>query len=102
MTTGVDIVTSALLKARVTGVGNPPDAEQTTRAFSLLNDMLALWSSQRWLTYHLLGFRHRLYRRAVLYDRARRRYRRHCAAGPDRKRLYPHLGEGRPCRSTIR
>lgn len=56
MTTGVDIVTSALLKARVTGVGNPPDAEQTARAFSLLNDMLALWSSQRWLTYHLLDF----------------------------------------------
>lgn len=56
MTTGVDICTSALLKARVTGVGNPPDAEQLSRAFSLLNDMLALWSSQRWLTYHLLDF----------------------------------------------
>jgi hypothetical protein len=56
MTTGTDICTSALLKARVTGVGNPPDAEQTARSFSLLNDMLALWSSQRWLTFHLLDF----------------------------------------------
>ncbi len=56
MTTGTDIITSALLKARVTGVSNPPDADQITRSLSLLNDMLALWSSQRWLTYHLLDF----------------------------------------------
>ena len=56
MTTGTDICTSALLKARVTGVGNPPDADQISRSLSLLNDMLALWSSQRWLTYHLLDF----------------------------------------------
>jgi hypothetical protein len=56
MATGTDICTSALLKARVTGVGNEADAEQISRALSLLNDMLALWSSQRWLTYHLLDF----------------------------------------------
>lgn len=56
MTTGIDICTSALLKARVIGVGNAPDADQINRSLSLLNDMLSLWSSQRWLTFHLLDF----------------------------------------------
>ncbi len=51
MPTGTDICTAALLRAGVTGVGNPPSADQITRALQLLNDMLALWSSKRWLNY---------------------------------------------------
>lgn len=51
MPTGTDICTSALLRARVTGVGNPPSADQISRSLILLNDILALWSSKRWLNY---------------------------------------------------
>lgn len=51
MPTGTDICTTALLRAGVLGVGNPPSADQITRALALLNDMLALWSSKRWLNY---------------------------------------------------
>jgi hypothetical protein len=51
MPTGTDICTSALVRAGVLGVGNPPAADQISRALVLLNDMLALWSSKRWLNY---------------------------------------------------
>jgi hypothetical protein len=51
MPTGTDICTAALLRAGVTGVGNPPSADQISRALALLNDMLALWSSKRWINY---------------------------------------------------
>jgi len=51
MPTGTDICTTALLRAGVLGVGNPPSADQISRALILLNDMLALWSSKRWLNY---------------------------------------------------
>lgn len=54
MPTGTDICTSALLRAGVTGVGNPPSADQISRALILLNDMLALWSSKRWLDYAII------------------------------------------------
>lgn len=51
MPTGTDICTTALLRAGVTGVGNPPTAGQIVRSLELLNDMLALWSHKRWLNY---------------------------------------------------
>ena len=51
MPTGTDICTTALLRAGILGVGNPPSADQISRAIILLNDMLALWSSKRWLNY---------------------------------------------------
>lgn len=51
MPTGTDICTTALLRAGVLGVGNPPSADQISRCLILLNDMLALWSSKRWLNY---------------------------------------------------
>lgn len=51
MPTGTDICTSALMRAGVLGVGNPPSADQISRALVLLNDMLALWSAKRWLNY---------------------------------------------------
>src|ERR1700732_5123343 len=56
MPTGTDICTAALLRAGVAGVGNPPSADQIMRALALLNDMLALWSSKRWLNYAELDF----------------------------------------------
>lgn len=51
MPTGTDICTTALLRAGILGVGNPPSADQISRALALLNDMLAVWSSKRWLNY---------------------------------------------------
>lgn len=54
--TGTDICTDALRHSGVCGVGNPPDAEQITDALRLLNNMLAVWSSKRWLDYALLDF----------------------------------------------
>lgn len=51
MPTGTDICTQALVNSGVLGVGNPPSADQTTRALALLNNMLAVWSSKRWLNY---------------------------------------------------
>lgn len=54
--TGTDICTDALLHSGVLGVGNPPDAEQISTALRLLNNMLAVWSSKRWLDYALLDF----------------------------------------------
>jgi hypothetical protein len=51
MPTGTDICTSALIRAGVLGVGNPPSSDQISRALVLLNDMLALWSHKRWLNY---------------------------------------------------
>jgi len=54
--TGTDIITDALVNAGICGVGNPPDADQTSRGLRLLNNMLALWSAKRWLDYALLDF----------------------------------------------
>lgn len=51
MPTGTDICTSALLRAGVIGAGDPAGPDQIARAMVLLNDMLALWSSKRWLNY---------------------------------------------------
>lgn len=51
MPTGTDICSAALLRAGVTGVGNPPSADQISRAMGLLQDMLDLWAGERWLNY---------------------------------------------------
>jgi hypothetical protein len=56
MPTGTDICTQALVNSGVLGVGNPPAADQITRALALLNNMLAVWSSKRWLNYAELDF----------------------------------------------
>lgn len=52
--TAKQICTSALRAARVTGKGLEPDAEDISTAFDLLNELLALWSSRRWLVYRLV------------------------------------------------
>src|SRR5689334_17457455 len=52
--TGTDLCTDALVNAGVCGVGNPPDADQISRAFRLLQNLLAVWQSKRWLVYHLV------------------------------------------------
>src|ERR1700722_5997638 len=52
--TPLDIVTQALKKAGVLGVGQTPLAEDTNDAFYDLNDMIAQWARKRWLMWHLL------------------------------------------------
>jgi hypothetical protein len=52
--TPLDIITLALKKAGVVGVGQTPEAEDTNDAFSDLNMMLGQWSRRRWLVFHLV------------------------------------------------
>jgi hypothetical protein len=52
--TPLDLITSALKKAGVVGVGQTPEAEDTNDAFTDLNMMLGQWSRRRWLVYHLV------------------------------------------------
>lgn len=54
MTTGTDIITAALKKSGVLGVGQSASAEDTTDAFNDLNQMLAQWQRKRWMVYHLV------------------------------------------------
>jgi hypothetical protein len=54
MTTALQIVTSALKKSGVIGVGQTASAEDANDAFDDLNDMLAQWQRKRWLVYHLV------------------------------------------------
>lgn len=54
MTTPQDIVTQALKKSGVLGVGQTALAEDINDGFTDLNDMLAQWRRKRWLVYHLV------------------------------------------------
>lgn len=54
MTTALGIVTAALKKSGVLGVGQSASAEDSNDAFDDLNDMLAQWARKRWLVYHLV------------------------------------------------
>lgn len=54
MTTGADIVTQALKKAGILGIGRNPTADDTQDALADLNDMLAEWNTQRLMIWHLL------------------------------------------------
>lgn len=54
MPTGTDIVTYALKKAGVLGVGRNASAQDTTDGLADLNDMLAEWNTQRWMIWDLL------------------------------------------------
>jgi hypothetical protein len=53
MTPG-DIITRALKKTGVLGVGQTASAEDMSDALADLNDMLAQWQRKRWLVYHLV------------------------------------------------
>ncbi len=53
-TTVSDILIQSLKKAGVLGVGQLANAEDMNDAFQDLNDMLAQWSVQRWLVWHLI------------------------------------------------
>jgi hypothetical protein len=57
-TTALDIITQALKKAGILGVGQTPLAEDVNDAFSDLNDMLGQWQRKRWLVYHLVTYEH--------------------------------------------
>lgn len=56
MTTALDIITQAMKKAGVLGVGQTPLAEDTNDAFQDLNDMLGQWQRKRWLVFHLVDY----------------------------------------------
>lgn len=50
-TTGNDVVDQALRKAGILGQGRTASAEDSNDALADLNDMLAEWNTQRWLTW---------------------------------------------------
>lgn len=52
--TGTDIVTYALKKAGILGIGRNASAQDTTDALADLNDMIAEWNTQRWMIWDLL------------------------------------------------
>lgn len=54
MTTCRDILTFALKKAGVTGMGRNPSAAMTTDALADFQDMIAQWQTNRWLVWNLL------------------------------------------------
>jgi len=54
MTTALDLITGAMDDAGIIGVGQTPLAEDTNKALSRLNAMIAQWSRRRWLVYHLV------------------------------------------------
>jgi hypothetical protein len=56
MTTPLDIITQALKKAGVLGVGQTPLAEDTNDAFNDLQDMLGQWQRKRWLVWCLVDY----------------------------------------------
>lgn len=57
-TTPLDIITQALKKAGILGVGQTPLAEDTNDAYSDLQDMLGQWQRKRWLIWHLVDYEH--------------------------------------------
>lgn len=52
--TGRDIVTYALKKAGITGVGRAPSAMDINDGLADLNDMVAEWNMQRWMVWNLV------------------------------------------------
>jgi len=54
MTTPLDLITLALKKATVLGVGQDALPEDVNDAFNELNYMMAQWAQKRWLVYHLV------------------------------------------------
>lgn len=58
MTTGTDFCTEALRYAGILGQGIEASGEDTAIAKNILNDMLAEWSTRRWLVYHLVDTAH--------------------------------------------
>lgn len=56
MTTPMDVITAALKKAGILGVGQIALAEDINDAYADLNDMLAQWQRKRWLIWHLVDY----------------------------------------------
>ncbi len=54
MSTGKQICTNALRAARIIGKGIEAQAEDISTAHGILNELLAEWSSRRWLVYRLV------------------------------------------------
>jgi len=51
MTTARDIITFALKKSGVLGVGRPASADDISDGLADFNDMLALWNRERWMVW---------------------------------------------------
>jgi len=56
MTTPKEVITQALKKAGVLGVGQIALAEDVNDAYSDLQDMLGQWQRKRWLIWHLVDY----------------------------------------------
>lgn len=54
MATVADLLTRALKKAGILGVGQAASGEDVSDALADANDMLAQWNRKRWLVYHLV------------------------------------------------
>lgn len=54
MATGNEIVVQALKKSGIVGQGRAPTATESNDALLDLNDMLAEWNTQRWMTWDLV------------------------------------------------
>ena len=54
MTTALDLITGAMDDAGIIGVGQTPLAEDTNKALTRLNAMVAQWSRRRWMVFHLI------------------------------------------------
>jgi hypothetical protein len=54
MTTGRDIVTDALMKAGIIGVGQSVSPTDANNGIDDLNDLLAQWNTKRWMIFDLL------------------------------------------------
>lgn len=56
MTTPLDIITQALKKAGILGVGQSALPEDINDAYSDLQDMMGQWQRKRWIIYHLVDY----------------------------------------------
>lgn len=55
MTTARDVVTFALIKSGVTGMGRSPSASQINLGMTDLNDMIALWRRKRYINWDTIS-----------------------------------------------
>lgn len=54
MTTAYEIITQAMKKAGILGIGQSPNNEDTNDALLDLNNMIGQWRRKRWLMWHLI------------------------------------------------
>lgn len=67
MTTPLDIIKGSLRSIGALGTGEQPDADSANEAFSMLNDMLAMWSNEHMLVYCQQEVMHELVAGTYIY-----------------------------------